>query len=233
MSAMQKATRSLAMILSIGLTQSVVFAEEDASPVVGDAAIAKISYIKESNVSEDVSPGTEVIRLFALYQDARTASMLEEADALAKQIVEVSIRSFGRDSNDTAKALTNLAILQTENEEYVAAIQNLTAAIDIVERTENNLSDELVNPLKAMGLAQMQAGNTDIAKAAWYRAVHISHVNLGPHNFEQVETLHALARMFSSAGMAKEARKTYKRIAYLQSREFNPRADGMLPELYE
>ena len=159
--------------------------------------------------------------------------MMEEADSLAKQIVEVSIRSYGRDSTGTAKALTNLATLQTENDEFVAAIQNLSAAIDIVEQTDNRLSNELINPLNAMGDAQMQAGNTDLAREAWDRAVHISHVNLGPHNYEQVETLHALARMFSNAGMSKEARKTYKRISYLQSREFEPREDGMLPKLYE
>jgi tetratricopeptide (TPR) repeat protein len=230
---MQKAARSLAVFISIVVVQSPLFAEDEIAAGATTADATSSSYINRATFNATSSAENEVVRLFALYQDARSASMQEEADSLAKQIVEVSIRSYGRESNGTAKALTNLAMLQSENDELVPAIQNLSAAIDIVERTENRLSSELINPLKALGIAQLQAGNTDLAKAAWYRAVHISHVNLGPHNYEQVETLHALARMFSSAGMAKEARKTYKRISYLKSREFQPRADGMLPELYE
>ena len=51
-------------------------------------------------------------RLFTLFTDAIAERQFEEADTLAKQIVEQAIRSYGLDSSESAKALTNLAIAQ-------------------------------------------------------------------------------------------------------------------------
>jgi tetratricopeptide (TPR) repeat protein len=181
----------------------------------------------------DQSSDEEVRRLFSLYVDARSAGVVEEADSLAKQIVEMSISSFGRDSKDTARALTNLANLQASNDENAAAIQNYTAAIGIVESLDSRLSLDLLMPLKALGAVELQAGNGDRAQDAWTRAVHISHVNMGPHNFQQIETLQSMARLFSDSGMNKEAKRTYKRIEYLRSRFAEESRIDVLPIDYD
>ena len=159
--------------------------------------------------------------------------MMEEADILAKQIVERSILSFGRDSKDTARALTSLATLQTSNHENIAAIQNFAAAIDIVETMDGRLSMDLLGPLKAMGAAQLQAGNGDYARDAWIRAVHISHVNLGPHNLEQIETLHAIADLYFSAEKGKEGRNVLRQIKYLQYRYSVPERQEIVPAMID
>ena len=166
----------------------------------------------------DSLPEYEFDRLLAMYDDARASGEFEEADTIGKQIVETSIRTYGRDSKNTADALTNLANLQIANEEAEAAIQNFTAAVDILERTDSRLSKDLIKPLKGMGAAQLQAGRADHAVGTWTRALHINHVNYGPHDYGQVETLYDLARLYSRAGMDKEADKTWKRIYYLRAR---------------
>jgi hypothetical protein len=165
--------------------------------------------------------------------DARTAGMMQEADVLAKQIVEKSIHSFGRNSKDTARALTSLATLQTSNHENIAAIQNFAAAINIIEHMDGRLGLDLVNPLKAMGAAQLQAGNGDHARDAWIRAVHISHVNLGPHNIEQIETLYAMATLYSRAEMTKEERIVRRQIKYLRYRYSTPERQEIVPAMNE
>ena len=103
-------------------------------------------------------------------------------------------------------------------EENEAAIQNFSAAVEILERRDSRLSKDLISPLKAMGTAQLRAGRADHALSTWSRALHVSHVNYGPHDYGQVETLYDLARLYSRAGMHKEADRTWKRIYYLRER---------------
>lgn len=229
MSRTQRAIRSLAWIFAVlSFHQAIADDVQLRDPVISvnhHSATSDFEAVPDSAFSRE----EELRRLFDLYMDARVAGTLEEADILAKQIVQVSILSYGRDSKGTARALVNLAGLQVTHEENTAAIQNLTAAIDIVERVENNLSLDLVNPLNAMGAAQLQAGNVDLAKEAWFRAVHISHVNLGPHNYQQIETLQAIGQIYESAGKSKMAKKIHRRIKYLQSREVPAAADAFLP----
>lgn len=171
-------------------------------------------------IGEEVDDAHEadLDRLFAMYNDARAAGLLQEADAIGKQIVEASIRIYGLDNKHTAAALTNLATLQTANDDNEAAIQNFAAAVGILERIDGRLSEDLIGPLKAMGATQLQAGQVDHALATWSRAPHITHVNYGPHDYSQVETLYDLARLYSRAGMNKQAERTWKRIYYLRAR---------------
>jgi len=224
--------RFLSLLLML-VTQQTMSAETGDSPISVTVKDSSYSVTDAILMATDPVIENEIYRLLELYEDARTAGMLEEAEMLAKQIVEVSIQSYGRDSQGTARALTNLATLQSENAEYVAAIQNLSAAIDIVERVENNLSLNLLYPLNEMGRLQLQAGNTDLAQETWKRAVHISHVNLGPHNFEQVETLQAIAGLLVASGKNRKARKLRRRISELLTRDAYPVGEDTLSAGYE
>jgi tetratricopeptide (TPR) repeat protein len=194
-------------------------AQELRQSLTGTANKADVSHVDRVTLGDDESAEQEIARLFDQYKDALSNQTWDEADTLAKLIVDKSIRTFGRESKTTAVSLTNLAILQVKNADPVSAVQNFTAAIDIVEQVDNRLSSDLIIPLKEMGTAQLEAGNADRAVAAWNRAVHVSHVNFGPHNMEQVEPLYELSRMYFKAGMNKEAYKVRKRIYYLQMRE--------------
>lgn len=221
---------SLLFVLAAQQTMSAETGDSLMPIIVNDSAYSAVG---ATAMATDPVVEDEIYRLLELYEDARAAGMLAEADMLAKKIVEFSIQSYGRDSRGTATALTNLATLQSENAEYVAAIQNLSAAIDIVERVENKLSMGLLYPLNEMGRLQLQAGQTDLAQKTWARAIHISHVNLGPHNFEQVETLQAIAGLLVASGKNRKARKVRRRINELLSRDAYPMGDDTLSAGYE
>jgi len=170
-------------------------------------------------------------RLFRLYLDSIAERSFAEADALAKQIVELTIEAYGLDSDESAKALTNLAIAQHGIEDHESAILNYEAAVGIIERIDNMLSYDLINPLRGMGAAHLAAGRPDLARDAFDRAVHISHVNQGPHNLEQLETLEALAETYLSVGEMEEAVETQKRIYYLQARNVEEDSLKIIPAL--
>jgi tetratricopeptide (TPR) repeat protein len=212
------------------LTHIAVAAEDTATP--DNAVMAAAANLTVNEVAEDnaTSPEDAILRMFSLYMEARSTGMLDEAEVLAKQIVEMSITSYGVQSKRTARALTDLGELQASHGDYTAAMLNLARAIEIIENLEDYLSMDLMNPVKTMADVQMQVGATDLAAGNWNRALHISHVNLGPHNADQIETLLALGRLYESAGMTKEANRIRKRIRYLEERKFESMGSALLLE---
>jgi len=187
----------------------------DPSLVAVTAAMPAVQTLEDGTVS----PDEELQRLFGLYMEAHNSGMIDEAEMLAKQLVELSIHSYGYESRQTAHALTDLGELQTSNGDYYSAILNLASAIGIIERIDDRLSISLVSPLRALGEAHRQSGSADLAVSSWDRAVHVSHVNLGPHNYDQLETLVAIRQVLLDAEKYKAAKRISRRIAELESRE--------------
>jgi len=177
------------------------------------------------------SPRDELLRYFELYRQALESQSYLEADALAKRVVELSIEVFGINSLDSAKALTNLGIAQHHNEEYEAAQANYNAAIDIIERTTDRLNENLINPLKGLGAAQLAAGRPDMAVESFERAVHISHVNEGPHNLMQIEVLQSLAETYLAAGELDTVEDIQAHIFQLQARDVDLGGMDIIPAL--
>ena len=142
---------------------------------------------------------------FELFKDLMREKVFDEADTVAKRVVELAIDLHGPRSNQFAKALTNLAIVQFNTQQYDAAVQNFESAIEIIEDNEDRLNAQLVNPLKGLGAAQLESGRPDLASQTFLRAVHVTHVNEGPHNLDQVEVLESMAEIYLSVGEHKEA----------------------------
>jgi len=196
---------------------------DDAIDLLHDAATQPVAEIESYN--------QQLKRLFTSFREAVLDSSFDEADTLAKQIVELSISVNGLDSRETATSLSNLAVAQHGMEDYQSAILNYTAAIGIIERIEDRLSGALVNPLRGLGAAQFASGRPDMATKAFDRAIHIGQVNEGPHNLEQIETLMSLTEIYLSVGETKEAVKIQKRIYYLQARNISKDSLAIIPAL--
>ncbi len=173
----------------------------------------------------------EIGRLFELYKESLGSQNYLEADTLAKQIIELSIKIYGINSTESAKALTNLAIAQHHNKEYEAAERNYLASIDIIEDTSDRLNEALINPLKGLGATQLAIGRPDMARETLQRAVHVSHVNDGPHNLDQIEVLESMAEISMAVGEHKEAVDMQERMFALQSRNIDPDSLDIVPAL--
>jgi tetratricopeptide (TPR) repeat protein len=170
---------------------------------------------------------------FALYKNLLQNGMTAEADVVAKRIVELSIRENGFESTDTAKALTNLAIVQHRNEDYETAQQNYEAAIGIIERVEDRLNADLINPLRGLGASQLASGRPDLALESFGRARHVSHVNEGPHNLDQVGIIESLAEIYIHIGEFEDAYELQDRIYELYARKYSVESDDIIPALYK
>ncbi|MDX1500064.1 MAG: tetratricopeptide repeat protein [Woeseiaceae bacterium] len=179
----------------------------------------------------ELTPREELTAQFERFKLLLADGVLDEADSVAKRIVELAIQVEGPRSNETAKALTNLAIVQHRNEQYDAAEQNFEAAVEIIEHNEDRLNAQLVNPLKGLGASQLANGRPDLASETYGRAIHVTHVNEGPHNLEQVDLLESLAEVYLRLGSIDEARKLQDTIYALNLRNFEGDLMDLVPSL--
>lgn len=212
--------------------------EEEFNDMVFDEETGSYRLIESDEGDDWVEPPTqreqdeeELRRLFALYKESLDNKQYLEADTLAKQVVELSIKLNGLDSHDSAKAITNLAIAQHNNEEYEAALLNFAASIDIIERIDDRLSANLINPLQGLAATHAAMGRPDLAQETFQRAVHVSHVNEGPHNQAQVETLESMAELLLSIGEYEDAIDIQEHIYAIESRKIDPDSIDMIPAL--
>lgn len=195
-------------------------------PVAEEGVPAPVEGTRLEEVTED-----DMLREFGRFRQLLAERNFDEADVAAKRVVEMTIKVFGPQSRETAKALNNLAIVQHNNRQYAAAVQNFMSAIEILEIVADRLNDELVNPLKGLGAAQLGEGRPDLALDSFGRATHITHVNEGPHNIAQVEILESLAEAKVRLGDISGAREILDRIHVLNVRYFEDDALGLLPSL--
>ena len=161
----------------------------------------------------DLNDRDLLIAEFERYKSLQEAGSFDEALNVAKRVVELSVTQTGPTSNDTARSLSNLGLVQHRVGNFEAAEQNFEAAIDIIKDNEDKLSSMLINPLKGLGAAQLANGRPDLAADTYSQAVHISHVNSGPHNLDQVEILEALAETNLRIGEVSTA-KNYQDMIY-------------------
>ena len=231
-------TAAILYLLTVATTGHAQLVDSDDEPGPLDQVVPVAEDIAEGQSETDTEPLdddlTEEQRLFdefARYRRLIDEGALDEADTSAKRIVEMAIRVYGPQSHETAKALNNLAIVQHKNRQYEAAIQNFESSIEIIEDIEDRLNNQLVNPLKGLGASQLGNGRPDLAVQSFNRATHITHVNEGPHNIEQVEILESLAESTLRVGDVKSARDILDRIHVLNVRHFENNELGLLPSL--
>ena len=208
--------------------------DDVAGPLDQIVPVAEETIEVETPVADqDERPATEedLLREFGRFRQLLEEENFDAADIAAKRVVQMSIEIFGPQSAETAKALNNLAIVQHNNKQYEAAIQNFTSAIEIIEVIEDRLNAGLVNPLKGLGAAQLSNDRPDLASQSFIRARHITHVNEGPHNIEQVEILESLAEANVRLGDIEAARDVLDRIHALNVRHFEDDSLGLLPSL--
>lgn len=139
----------------------------------------------------------------------------------AKKDVEHAILESGPVSNATAHALTRLAFEQFRSMNYQAARQNFETAIDIIGESNDKLHVGLVDPLSGLGNLYLRTDRPGLAAETFQRALHVTHVNYGPHNVEQLELLESLADTMMHLGDPRGAREVMKTINALVLRQYS------------
>ncbi len=224
-----------AVVLSLSVAGGVCLAQEDdpdATPMDQVVPVADpVEEAPDAVAEQELSDDEQLLVEFGRYKELMDQEVYDEADTAAKRVVELAIRLKGPASMDTARALTNLGIVQHRNGDFEAAQQNFESAVDIIEEEKDRLDEALVNPLKGLGAAQLEAGLPGKAAATFQRAVHLTHVNEGPHNIDQVEILESLAETNLRLGALDQAKQVNDQIYAINVKHYNDSSESMIPAL--
>ena len=169
---------------------------------------------------------------FAAFSEALANESPLEAEVLAKQMVELASTDT-RESIERARALQNLAVAQQLLGEYESAGQNYLASIAAVSHARDNLSPDLVAPLRGLAASFIDSQQTEKAFAALDRALHISNVDFGPHCLEQLPILRTRMRLFLDLEDRESALEVLDRMYSLYTRQYERYSEEMLPALYQ
>jgi tetratricopeptide (TPR) repeat protein len=207
--------------------------DESAEPVVKPATFDWSGLIQP--------PGTTASRLqrdsFTSYAEALANKTFSEAEIVAKQMVEQTNRESSADPIDKfrarAGALHNLAIAQQFMGSHESAKQNYTAAIEVITSADNNLSPDLIQPLRGLAYAYLDTGDTAEAYEIIDRALHVSNVNYGPHSLGQLPILNSKLQHFLQQDDVLSAVDMLDRIYMLYTRQYSRYQEELLPALYQ
>ncbi len=128
-----------------------------------------------------------------------------QALVAANQAVKLSRKVYGKDSLETALALTNRATVQNRTGDYQNALKNYQRSIRIIEDREGIVSPRLVNPLMGLAATHNTLGAFDRGLRHYQRALRINHVELGLNNLEQMTIRDGLTASYIGVGKADDA----------------------------
>jgi len=186
----------------------------------------------DAEIVRPATGGTKQILVdFARFEQLVNDQQYDEADSTAKRLIKLAINYAGPQSIEVATSLSNLAIIQHRINQLVAAESNFRAAIEIIENDGDRLNSRLVNPLTGLAAVQMDNGRADLASRTIGRAVHITHVNNGPHNLDQIELLQDLAEIALQLGDIDGSHEAQDTILQLSVHTYEKGSLKMIPAL--
>lgn len=153
-------------------------------------------------------------RLFDREYEAR---QYDEAIDAAKLVIEELLQKPEPSRNDVGEALTQLADVQRLSGALEASIENYRAAIESLTAEHGRLNTALIEPMWGLARTYAEAEDFESATRAYEDAMHVFHVNYGPHDLEQAGLLTELSEVHFRAGdfaAADRAQKAYVSLLY-------------------
>lgn len=131
-------------------------ADEDATAVALEASAIPARYELSTLIQAPPATSSQLQHVsFASLTNAMANESFSEAEVAAKHMVE----QVNADSMDAAsaraRALHNLAVVQQFRGSHDSAIQNYSAALNIIAGEDGNVSPSLILPLRGLATAYL------------------------------------------------------------------------------
>lgn len=155
----------------------------------------------------------------------------DEAQELAQQVLDLTIRAYGERHIEVATPLSNLATVQMHRGDLTAAETNYQAAIALIEQADGILSPRLINPLIGLGATYNRAGLYPQAEEAYQRALRVNHAQQGFYNFEQFKIRDGLTETYLGLGKLEEANFQQQTQVAIQRRKHGEGNPELVPAI--
>lgn len=170
---------------------------------------------------------------YTAFAEALATESFTEAEMAAKRSVELVDDAAAGAATERARTLHNLAIVQQFLGENESAKQNYSAVLNMYASAHDNLSTDLILPLRGLAIAHLDTGDSLAALQAMDRAQHVSNVNFGPHSLRQLPILDAKMQLHLDNDDVKSGLKVLDRIFQLYTRKYPRNSEELLPGLYQ
>ncbi len=155
---------------------------------------------------------------------AQAGAALDDAGAASAVPLEQSLG----DSVDPLDQIQE----EIQAKEYKPAISDLNKRITTIEHMGDGYDPRLVRPLTLLGDAEAGLGQYQSALQEYERAVHLSRVNQGLNNPEQVEIVYREADTWKALGDYQQANDREEYAYYVLNQIHAPDDEKLLPGIY-
>lgn len=144
---------------------------------------------------------------------------LDEALKTAKKSLELTLKTYGVDTQESYLAYTNLGTLQREKRNYDEAIKNLQTALEIYRKQSNFSNARLIEMYQTLGLTQFLGGKKKDAEASYLLAINTTETVFGESKELFLPTLNA-ANLYARLGDFVKADEFYLKSYRLAIKKF-------------
>jgi tetratricopeptide (TPR) repeat protein len=157
----------------------------------------------------------------------------EEALPLAEEIIPLTTAEFGSPSTELATALSNLAIVQRNLEDYEASKDTFLRAIDMYREVEGPYAESVISPLISLGANYRATGDYAQALGLFQEARTVNRRSFGLLNPDQVDIVYHIAATLASMQQYEEAQMQQEDALRLMERVYGTDTMEVLPYIYE
>lgn len=176
-----------------------------------------------SSVYAQTNDKQELAKLNQSLVDAYQKQDFKDATKFAEQALELSLKSFGINSGETATAYTNLGIIYQSREKYSDSIENLEKALEIYITLPQ--SKELANTYKVLATSYFYDANVSEAEKYYLKSIEVLENLFGEENKETFLPTLSLAKIYASEKNYEKSDEYYLKSYSIGAKNFGKDSD--------
>jgi TonB family protein len=145
---------------------------------------------------------------------------LDEALKTAQKSLDLSLISYGAESQETALAYLNLGTLQREKRKYGEAAKNLQKSLDIYQKQPNFPTQKLIDLYQSLALTQFLDGKKTEAETNYLAALNASETKFGSDGKAGFAPTLNMANFYARNGSFEKADSFYLKSYRLALKHF-------------
>jgi tetratricopeptide (TPR) repeat protein len=152
----------------------------------------------------------------ALYQLGK----FDEALKQAQQVVDLSLKVYGAEHEETAAAYTNLGIVLREKKKFKESVENFQKALDMYRKNERTSAETTIAAYELLAFSQSLGGAKKEAEANLLKAIETAETRAGKESKESFSPTVKLASFYARSKNDEKADELYLKSYALGIKHF-------------
>lgn len=151
----------------------------------------------------------------------------DEAVKFGQQAVDLSLKIYGKNNQETAVAYTNLGVIYRDKKKLKESIENLQKAAEVYESIPNLKSESQITIYETLALSQILDGKEKDAESIYLKAIGVAENKFGKESKEVFSPTLNLGNFYNSDKKFDEADVFYLKSYALAVKNFGKEAEQL------